>query len=369
MAGEIGVSYATYRPWENGKDNYAGPTRLQADQLNKALRRLLGDRYADGEAFDVWGWPRERDMSYDQVVELLRSADFGVPRLQANVRPPARVFWVHRVREPNLVHGVFSLAAAAATRAGLLVHLLLDDVALSDRRRNDLCSEFEYRVRTWVAFASGDNAKLTTGLFSSILTHEYLAERGWPAINDYLNSQSSVLDVLRAGKVISPLQYSIDAEESVLALLRNAESLNAGLLLTPLRNWLVFEAEIEVILWDLWHRGCPDDLSVRVQHIFLRPMPMPSYRAAWQEPALSARTNRSMLTTYLINRMASDGHSDLVEWLARAAVHLPASLNPGFRDGLDPMLSDVKALLRAPADQLPRVAGAVAKATVEWLDI
>ena len=55
--------------------------------------------------------------------------------------------------------------------------------------------------------------------------------------------------------------------------------------------------------------------------------------------------------------------------MLRAAIHLPASLNPGFNDGLDPMLSDVKALLQAPADQLSRVAGAVAKATVEWLDI
>ena len=41
---------------------------------------------------------------------------------------PAGFFWVHRAREPNLVHGVFSLAAAAATRAGLPVHLLLDDL-------------------------------------------------------------------------------------------------------------------------------------------------------------------------------------------------------------------------------------------------
>src|SRR6476646_5761540 len=65
MAQQIGVSYSAYRPWENGKDNYAGPTLLQADQLNKALRRLLDDRYSDGEAFDVWGWPRERDMTYD----------------------------------------------------------------------------------------------------------------------------------------------------------------------------------------------------------------------------------------------------------------------------------------------------------------
>ena len=128
MAAEIGVSYASYRPWESGRDDHAGPTRLQADQLDKALRRLLADRYVEGEAFDIWGWPRQQDMSYDRVVELLRSAGFDVPRLQPNGRSPVGVFWVHRAREPNLVHGVFSLAAAAATRAGLPVHLLLDDL-------------------------------------------------------------------------------------------------------------------------------------------------------------------------------------------------------------------------------------------------
>ena len=69
MAAEIGVSYASYRPWENGRDDHAGPTRLQAEQLDKALRRLLRSRYAEGEAFDIWGWPRQQDMSYDRVVE------------------------------------------------------------------------------------------------------------------------------------------------------------------------------------------------------------------------------------------------------------------------------------------------------------
>ena len=146
MATEIGVSYASYRPWENGRDDHAGPTRLQAEQLDRALRRLLRSRYMEGEAFDAWGWPRQRDMSYDQVVELLRLAGFDVPRLQANGRPPAGVIWVHRGREANLVHGVFSLAAAAATRAGLPVHLLLDDLSMNDRRSHDLCDELESRI-------------------------------------------------------------------------------------------------------------------------------------------------------------------------------------------------------------------------------
>src|SRR5690348_13896921 len=109
MAAEIHVSSATYRGWENGKDHRAGPTRIQTEELNRALRRLLPGQYFDGEAFDLWGWPREQDMSYEQVAELLRFAGFSVPRPQTAARPPAQVFWPHKVREAHLVHGVYAL--------------------------------------------------------------------------------------------------------------------------------------------------------------------------------------------------------------------------------------------------------------------
>ena len=391
MATEIGVSYASYRPWENGRDDHAGPTRLQAEQLDKALRRLLRSRYTDGEAFDIWGWPRQQDMSYDRVVELLRLAGFDVPRLHADGRPPAGVIWVHRAREANLVHGVFAMAAAAATRAELPVHLLLDDLSSNDRRNHDLCDELDSRIRSWVAFASGDDAKLSTRLYSEVLTDALLAERGWSAVTDYLNPRIGVLDFLVASKVISPLQYTINAEESVQALLRNAESLGAEKLLTPLRNWLVFEKQIawilaqspggtadsvvtlggedERALWDAFHRGCSDDLSSRVRHVYLRPIPMPSYRSPWQERALSARTDRSTLSTYLANRTPSD-RADLLEWLLKTAIRLPASLNPGFAEGLDPSLHNVDALLRGPVSELPSATmAAIAKSVAEWLNV
>jgi transcriptional regulator with XRE-family HTH domain len=387
MALRIGVGDATYRPWENGKDQRAGPTRAQASQLNKALKQLLPDLYVDGEAFDVWGWPRPEDMSYERVVELLRSAGFVVRRRQGNGRPPVTVFWVHRVRKPTLVHGVFSLAAAAATRAGLPVHLLLDDVGLPHGVRDDLCDEFETCVRNWVHFASGDETKLSIDFYSAVLTDEYLTRRGWSAINDYLNTQSSVLEFLRASKAVSPLQYDSDEEESVLSLLRNEESLRADRLLTPLRNWLVIEAEIqqmanmpsagandslitlggedEQILWDVWHRGCPDDLSGRVQHLFLTPIPLPSDQT-WDASALMVRTNRLRLSEYLMRRTRSDGHFDLVEWILRSAVRFPASLNDGFRGELDPILRGQDVRLRTSDPELPKLVGDVAKAVVDW---
>ena len=390
MAAEIHVSSATYRGWENGKDDHAGPTRAQTEELNRALRRLLAGHYSDGEAFDAWGWPREQDMSYDQVADLLRFAGFSVPRTQTTTQPPAQVFWPHKAREGHLVHGVYALAAAAATRAGLPVHLLLDDTELEDRDRH-LCGDLESWIRSWVAFASGDDTKVTVGLFSSVLADELLADRVWPALNAYLNTHSSVLRFLLASKVVSPLRYSADADQSVLELQRDRESIRADRLLTPLRNWLVFEAEItrllgqhsgsradtiitlggddERDLWEMWHRGCSERLSARVQHLYLRAMPIPAHIEQWKVPALiAANTDRSKLTTYL-NNHAKSADSDLIEWLLRSAVHLPSALSPGFHDALDPTLRDVEELLRSSGGELTTapLVGPIARAVVTWL--
>jgi transcriptional regulator with XRE-family HTH domain len=387
MAAKVGVGHSTYRAWESGGEANAGPTRQQAQQLDRALKALLGEQYADGAAPEAWGWPAEREMSYEALAELLRAAGFVVPPSQ--VPSPSTVFWVHRLREPNLLHGVFALAAAAATRAGLSVCLLLDDDGVPPRARRATRGEFESRVREWFAFASGDDSKLSIQLYSVILTSELLVQRGWSAVVDYLNGKSGVLEFLLASKTVSPLQYSVDAEQSVLELVMQAESLRADRLLTPIRNWILFEREItrlsggrsagrpapivtlggedERILWELWHRGCAEELSERVQHIYLRPVPMPSYQVPWQVPTLTARTSRPWLTTYLRNRTARDGHTDLVEWILKAAVGLPAALNSDFRAGLAPGLADADALLRGPADQVSGAAPAIAEAVMGWL--
>jgi hypothetical protein len=282
---------------------------------------------------------------------------------------------------------VFSLAAAAATRAGLPVHLLLDDVELTDGERSDRCEEIESRIRGWIAFASGNDARLTTSLYTEVLTDEYLMRRGWSAVIDYLSTSTTVLQLLRASKAISPQQYSTDAEASALELLRNENSIRTDRLLTALRNWLVFEAEIgrllgvpstgsgsvvtlgggdERVLWEVWRRGCPGGLPARVQHIFLRPMPTPSSQT-WDEPALMAsETTRSGLEGYLIRRSTADRHTDLVEWLLKSAVRLPGALNPGFRDGLAPVLADSGTLLRAFSQEPTRAVAPLVNAIVEW---
>jgi transcriptional regulator with XRE-family HTH domain len=391
LADKVGVGHSTYRTWENSKEPNAGPTRLSCEQLNRTLRQLLGNRYRDGDAFELWGWPREWEMRYERVVELLRTCGFIVPDLpEPPAALPSTMFWVHRLRDPNLVHGVFSLAAAAATRAGMSVHLVLDDMALPANMRRGMRTQFEAAVRRWLRFAGGDDGRLSTEVYSASLSGQYQTERGWSAVIDYLNGDCQVLELLLASKIVSPLEYSTDAEESVLAIVRHAESLKANRLLTPLRNWLVFDKQIaalleptsgreptsivtlggedERILWELWHRGCADALSDRVEHIYLRPIPIPSYRSPWQEPALAAGASRSALNGYLRSRTIQDRHSDMIEWFLRTAVQLPASLSESFRSALDPALRDINALPRSSSDEKSAAAGLVAAAVVEWLN-
>jgi len=386
MAAKVHVGLSTYRMWESGTQGYSGPTREQALRLNEVLIGLLGERYIDGQIFDVWGWPAEREINFGEFAKILQSAGFVTQHLRS--APPSTVFWVQRLREPNLVHGVLALAAAAATRAGLSVRLLLDDINLIPATRQMLREEFDFRLGTWFEFASGDKRRLTVGFYSGILTDEMLDQRGWAVMGNYLNSRCSVLEFLLASKAVSPLQYNTDADQSVLELVRQEGSLRTDRLITPIRNWIIFDCEIsemadkppgdrasivtlggedERVLWELWHRGCAEKLSARVQHIYLRPVPMPSYRVPWQEPALTTKTNRPWLATYLKNRMGQDRHTDLIEWVLRAAVMLPAALNPDYRTHLPDILADPDTLLHGPADHLSEVIAAAADAVVRWL--
>ena len=386
MAAKVHVGLSTYRTWETGTGDYCGPTRQQAQQLNRALLLLLDDRYSDGQAFEVWGWPTEWEISFSEFAGIMQSAGLVTQHLRAV--PPSAVFWVQRLREPNLVHGVLALAAATATRAGLSVRLLLDDVNLPARRRQALRDEFDFRLDNWFEFASGDKSKLTVDLYSSVLTDQVLEQRGWTAMSDYLDAGCSVLEFLLASKAVSPLQYNTDAEQSVLELVRQTESLKASRLITPIRNWIVFEREIagladrrppnrasivtlggedERVLWELWHRGCAEELSVSVQHIYLRPVPMLSYRVPWQEPALTTKTNRPLLASYLKKRTVQDGNTDLMEWILKATVSLPAALNPDYRAQLPDILAAPDALAPGLADRLTEAIPAAAEAVVRWL--
>jgi transcriptional regulator with XRE-family HTH domain len=377
MAAQVGVGHSTYRMWESGKEAHAGPTEIQVRQLDAALRHLLGSGYRHGEAIEVWRWAVGHEASFAEISAMLRAAGFVVPHSEAT---PDVVVWMHRLREPNIVHGILALAAAAAARARMSVRLLLDDL-MSQEGAHDVLTDFDARVRSWFTFAGADDSVLSVGLFSATLTPELLAQRGWETVETYLRADATALDFLRAAKVVSPLQYSTAPERSVLELIRQSDSLRTARLLTPFRNWLVFDTELARLeragaqrivtlgaeddrpLWELWHRGSSSSFRDRVKHIYLRAAPLPSYRVPWQEDALTARTSRSWLTDYLRNR-AADGHAGLLDWFARAAVRLPAELNAQFRGRVDPVLLAPDGLQPGGADS---VAESIAAAVVSWL--
>jgi hypothetical protein len=385
MARFLDVSPATYRAWENGKDPHAGPTLPLAAKLDEVLQERLPGRYTAGEALRIWRWAAARDMSYAQLAGVLRLAGFDVPNAQATA--PAHVIWVHRLHQPNLVHAVFALAAAAATRAGLSVRLLLDDTGLPAWQRTSLRDDLIGRIQSWFSFAAGDQAKLTIGLYSGILTDELLAERGWLTVCRYLAGDVEILQILLAAKVVSPTLYRTESEESVLAILRQSQAIHADMLLTALRNWIVFEYEIEdrlrtvssdVLspiltlggedernLWELWDSCCPDNLTSAVKHIYLDAMPMPSYRSVWTESALLARVTRPTLTEYLRSRITHERNYDAVEWIIRAAINLPAVLNEDYMADIDPLALDASTLFGRPPED---IAATVAKAVIQWLN-
>jgi predicted transglutaminase-like protease len=99
--------------------------------------------------------------------------------------------------------------------------------------------ELESRIRSWFHFAAGHEDKLSTGLYSEILSDEVLAERGWGTVCRYLTSRTEVLTFLLAAKIVSPTQYSTESEESVLAILRQSQARRADSILTALQNWIV----------------------------------------------------------------------------------------------------------------------------------
>jgi hypothetical protein len=387
MAEKLGVGHSTYRTWESGTEGYAGPTRQQAQWLNGVLLTLIREDYTDGQALKVWGWPADREMEFNNVSQLMRSAGLFLQNPQAAA--PSVVFWAQRLREPNLVHGVLALAAAAATRADISVQLFLDDAGLSPQKRRGMVEDLEYRIDRWFEFANGKRSKLVIKLYSDVLTDEVLGQRGWVAIEQYLSAKSSALEYLIASKIISPLQYDTDAEQSVLELLRQAQSLSADRLMTPIRTWILFDhivrslaadwgngtesivtlgGEDERVRWELWHRECAEERSVRVRHIYLRPVPMPDYRVPWQEKALTAGMSRPTLTTYLRNRTAHDGNTELMEWIIKAAVGLPSALNSDFRAWLPPALADPDTSFQGSRDHFIDSAPAVAEAVTRWVN-
>jgi hypothetical protein len=388
MALLLGVHLNTYRSWETGTGERDGPTHDAALRLDRILKARLGDAYEAGDVLRVWGWPLEAELNFEELQRTLRDAGFHFVDVEWRT-PPGMVLWVHRLRDPNIVHGVFALAAAACTRAGLDVRLLLDDTHVANRihHRDQQRATLESCIKRWFAFAQGDIDRLSSALYSEIVAEHAAAERAWWSVNDYLNADgNNLVDYLVASKAISPTQYEDNPDAGLAPLVHQNPPIGTKLLLTPLWNWVVFEIEIrrllragtddddgaaivtlggedERILWDMWHNGCADEIGTRVKHIYLRTMPVPSQ--PWNLRPLALPVARRELINFLRSR-TQDGDSDLITWFQAAAVALPAALNEEFKQMLPPYLTTPTTFRRVDREgQLPLIEG-ITSAVERW---
>jgi hypothetical protein len=259
---------------------------------------------------------------------------------------PTQVVWLHRLRPPHLIHGIFSLAAASALRSGLSVELVLDDTQIEDGEEADyLIDRWTIVLRHWLGQAGLDDGALKVRRFTHILEVATAEIDTWELFDRYLRSMSLV-QLLRAAKVV-PL--TITSTSDPVVVLPDAD---ATRLKTPFFNWVVLEhlvkAELaanpqaalvtlggadEQILWERWQRsGLSREIRAQTGHIYLARMPLP--KPPWQYRALAWR-GRGMANGGLValfDAVADDAESpreaiaDLAEWLYRAGVTLALDL-------------------------------------------
>ena len=333
---------------------------------------------------DLRAWAPAGDLEQAGFAGLsatLERSGFGFDLRHAE---PTHVFWFHRLRNPHLMHGVFSLAAAGALRAGLTVRLLLDDLPPLDDATDRLLGEWDLALGHWLRRAGASGSRLELVRFTEIV-EGLTTTVDWFQFIERCLSYISVADYLRSAKLVPlPLTSSNDP----VVVLPEAQAIR---LRTPLVNWIVIEDQVkgvleqdpgagivtlggadERMLWDQW-RG-PVEMRQAVGHAYLRRMPLPV--PPWRYPALNWRGRRMMDGgLHSVFRDASaetnpvvDAVADLAEWLYRTGVTLPSELGV---NGLEPF-DDLSGLFspedvrRATADDPIQLAGYLADSIGSW---
>jgi DNA-binding transcriptional regulator YiaG len=388
IALRLRIGYSTYRSWEVGRGPRDGPTRGAAAELDRLLQHLLGEKYHPGDVLRVWGWSVKQQLDLETLKGILHDA--GVVFDPPNLENPSAVLWCHTLRRPNLVHAVFSLVAAACARDGLTVRLLIDDTAFHPgriRSRDQMRSELESAVQGWFRFARGDLDSLSSSLYSEMVHGDSAEARAWQAVNQYLQAdQSQVIDYLLASRAIDPARYAEDREAAIATLMQDNPTIKTRCLLTPLWNWVVLEEAVrqlagqdkgnsniltlggmdERIVWNLWHAGCSDEIGSRVRHLYLRVLPLPRYRRAWDEPVLDPRTTTARDLANFLRHCSQGGDLELLYWFQAGAVVLPATLNDGFGASVPRELLDGDAFRMALRESLAHTISEIAKVVHSW---
>ena len=197
FAERLGIAPATLKGYECGAS-------LPEEHITAAVDRLREQQAGGGvppgqvtRAF--FGETRTPASSFDRLLDLLNTADFTVGRRPSS--QPTVILWMHKLREPHLVHAMFSLAAAAALKEGFEVRLLLDDSLIpTPSMRERLINDFRDAVTSWLDRAGAPTERFATTCYSEIV-------RGAPEsaalafVARFLNNETRASEFIEASKI------------------------------------------------------------------------------------------------------------------------------------------------------------------------
>ncbi len=382
-------SRSTVSVWFNPKRLTHAPTERRAIAIDRLLQERSPDTYEAGDVLHDYGW---RDGAAQGVEGLsrgglhrhLRDAGFRVPDRHLD-RLPAAALWAHRLREVYLVHGVFALAAAAYLRAGVPVHLALDDMEVPENDRRLLLDDFESNVRNIVKMAGADDSALVVSTYSSVLgSHD---ARVWPLVRGFLAKETGldIPDFLLASKVVPLTLFSVNEREALAHMATEKRSVDR--LLITFYNLCVFdlllgemleaiddEARIVTLggkdekpLWDCWGAGSSLAARSRVRHAYLERMPCLDDRAPWNYYELRLHMmSETDLAEFIHEQCEGAKDQSMAKWIHAAAVRLPAALLSQVDGPLGVVPIDDEAFKRELADDPRATYRKLAEAVMTW---
>ncbi|MDQ1684815.1 MAG: hypothetical protein QOC82_1552 [Frankiaceae bacterium] len=316
----------------------------------------------------AWGVDKISELKIEDVMDDFRSLEISGDGVSVKYQPDV-VLWLHKLRPPNIVHGVLALAAAALIRAGLNVRLLLDDTeAKSDADALD--EQFRSHVEKWIAWAGAPPDVLHVERYSEILASDTISLK---SLSDYLSPKVTVQDLLDSAKVF-PLQGTTDLDRLERALDERADKLR-----TPFQNWLVADAAVRELaldgrkpviatlggedeepMWNVW-RKCTRT-GPQVRNIFIPVFAVPLMNS--DKSLANCSGFRPSAFAQLIK--SGENAEEKVDWVRNLAIGLPAKLHSEFCATLSADLLDSDACRNAWQAQPGPVATEMAKAVRQW---
>lgn len=380
------TSSAWYKRVKRAESGESRPCVEHLDDLASGGGQELVDAVRRAASLGGWGPPwayweaprRARLESFDDFMQVLRVAGFGSDDLPKQT--PSTVIWTHRLRQPHLVHAVFSLAASAALRVGLRVQLVVDDSPPLDGDPDALYERFLAAVDSWTR-RGGATDEVEKLKYTDVLRSAG-AKAMFDELERYLPTSLSLRDYLNIAKI-----HPVHAARDHMAI---PAGVRTSVLLGPLRSWAVQDELIgrllngrnpstaitlggidESIMWNRWRASASPEARAAVGHIYLEKMPVDGRPwdlegMRWQGPRPQQLKTELVAAAKKVKRRGD--HTSLFEWLFKSTIGLPSDLG-----ALDLTQMSEKFTLASPAEtrrlaaaHLESAADQMAKGICSW---